>query len=156
MPPAKRYSSMLSMESCAASGCADVIRYHKKKDGGGVSQDFWSDERSDGAGNAAGLTRRTGLRKGLLGVLLEVKHPLMSKLILALQGCVSDAKKALLYHQANGKDEDSKEGHPTTRRAAREMNRFKSLLEETRGFLSTVIITTYCRRMSRFVTEKVV
>ncbi|KAK5977205.1 hypothetical protein GCK32_011421 [Trichostrongylus colubriformis] len=41
-----------------------------------------------------------GLRQ-LLGVLLDVKHPLMSKLILALQGCVSDAKEALLYHEAN-------------------------------------------------------
>ncbi|KAK5985668.1 hypothetical protein GCK32_010012 [Trichostrongylus colubriformis] len=96
-------------------------------------------------------------RKRLLGVLLGVKHPLMSKLILALQGCVSDAKGALLYHEAHRTEGKKirRRDILRRRRVAWEMNCVKSVLKETRRFLRTVVITTYCLRMSRFVAEKI-
>ncbi|KAK5971972.1 hypothetical protein GCK32_011858, partial [Trichostrongylus colubriformis] len=94
----------------------------------------------------------------LLGVLLRGTHPRMSLLILAFQSCTSEAKGALLYYEERRADGKRLRRRDLLRRhrVAMEMSRFRSTMETTRGFLSTVTITTYCRRMARFVTEKVV
>ncbi|KAK5986797.1 hypothetical protein GCK32_017601 [Trichostrongylus colubriformis] len=94
----------------------------------------------------------------LLGILLEGKYPSMSDLILTLQGCVTTARGALLSAERRRTQRKrlNKRDILRRRRIEREMTRFKLILHRDRAFLRTVTITTYCRRMSRFLTEKVV
>ncbi|VDO07318.1 unnamed protein product [Haemonchus placei] len=93
----------------------------------------------------------------LLGVRLGVKYPRMSDLLFALRGCVTTAKGALLNLETRRQAKRlHKKDILRRRRIEREMARFKSILDRTRNFPRTSTITTYCRRMSRFVTEKVV
>ncbi|VDO51561.1 unnamed protein product [Haemonchus placei] len=94
----------------------------------------------------------------LLGVLLQVKYPRMSDLLRALQGTVTTARGTLLNIERRRMDPRPlrRRDRIRRRRVEREMARFKELLSRTRGFPSTRTITTYCRRMARFVTEKVV
>ncbi|KAK5977257.1 hypothetical protein GCK32_009220 [Trichostrongylus colubriformis] len=138
----------------AFSRCRSFLEYLRINWYAGPFKDLWNkwDVEELRTSNVAESFNR------LLGVLLRRKHPLMSKLILALQGCVSEARGTLLYHEAHRTERKRirRRDILRRRRVTREMNRFKSVLERTRGFLTTVFITTYCRRMSRFVTEKVV
>ncbi|KAK5971373.1 MULE domain-containing protein [Trichostrongylus colubriformis] len=100
----------------------------------------------------------SGSVEGLLGILLGVKYPRMSDLILTLQGCVTTARGALLSAERRRTQRKrlNKRDILRRRRIEKEMARFKLILHRDRAFLRTVTITTYCRRMSRFLTEKVV
>ncbi|KAK5968569.1 hypothetical protein GCK32_012671, partial [Trichostrongylus colubriformis] len=75
----------------------------------------------------------------LLGVLLRT-HPPLKQLILALQSYTSEAKGALLYYRERRADGKRLRRREVLRRhrVAMEMSRFKSLMETTIGFLSTV------------------
>ncbi|KAK6044590.1 hypothetical protein COOONC_17906 [Cooperia oncophora] len=91
-----------------------------------------------------------------IGVLLDVKHPRMSDLIRTLQGFVTTARMALIRTEKRRAEEKKlhKKDILRRRRIAAEMSRFKALLRENRAFIRTATITSYCRRMSRFITDK--
>ncbi|KAK6020165.1 hypothetical protein OSTOST_14186 [Ostertagia ostertagi] len=91
-----------------------------------------------------------------LGIVLGVKHPPMAHLIVNLQRAVSEAKGKLANVELRVTDgkQLKKKDLLRRRRVLKEMKRFKSIMVKNRGFLRTVTINTYCRRMSRYVTEK--
>ncbi|KAK5983965.1 hypothetical protein GCK32_005735 [Trichostrongylus colubriformis] len=100
--------------------------------------------------------------KRKLGEILGSKYPPMADLILALQGCAITARGILLNF---GVRRMVRRRQPRTLRRRdrrrrdrieKEMARFKALWDRYRGFLRTGTINTYCRKMSRYVSEKVI
>ncbi|KAK5981529.1 hypothetical protein GCK32_017095, partial [Trichostrongylus colubriformis] len=92
-----------------------------------------------------------------LGEILGSKYPPMADLILALQECAITARGILLNFERRRQPRTLRRRDRRRRdRIEKEMARFKALWDRHRGFLRTGTINTYCRRMSRYVSEKVI
>ncbi|KAK6052954.1 hypothetical protein COOONC_09543 [Cooperia oncophora] len=91
-----------------------------------------------------------------LGVVLGVRYPPMADLIIALHGFVGKGKRNTSTTADRRRAEPKRvrpEDVQRRRRVSREMARFKIVLRRN-AFIRTTTITTYCRRMSEFITEQ--
>ncbi|KAK6026191.1 hypothetical protein OSTOST_07889 [Ostertagia ostertagi] len=85
------------------------------------------------------------------------KYPRMSELIRVLQGCAVNARGAIIDVERRPAEPKKLRKKDRDRRYLinREMHRFKRVLRRDMRWIRTSTITAYCRRMSRYVTEKV-
>ncbi|KHJ92274.1 hypothetical protein OESDEN_07846 [Oesophagostomum dentatum] len=132
--------------------CKEFLRYLHSTWYEGHFKDMWykwnvMDTRTT---NAAEAFHR------LLGCLLQGKYPPMAKLLRRLRSCNTTAKGRFLNMERRRTDGRRLKRRDRLRRERiqRSMERYSDVFGNTNTLLSTAILVNYCRRMSKFVTNK--